>query len=252
VGYADASGCLRATILKYFGDSAAQDSCGSCGNCDRRERLSDAARLLVRKILSGIARCGERYGRRKVTAMLVGLTDDLPEPLVRLSTTGLLQNEDPRTVERWIDAATGAGLVAVSNDEYRTLRLTPLGRDVMAGRVEDVSMSVPAARAPFRTRKAKRRAIGRAPTSAHVVPIGNGPDRPSAAPELVEALRDWRLAEARTRAIAPFIILHDRTLLAIAAARPQSAAELLQVPGIGPGKVAQYGDAIVGVVRGVG
>ena len=37
--------------------------------------------------------------------------------------------------------------------------------------------------------------------------------------------------------------------MAIAAARPHSAAELLAVPGIGPGKAAEYGDAIVSLVR---
>ena len=61
--------------------------------------------------------------------------------------------------------------------------------------------------------------------------------------------REWRIAEARRRAIAPFIILHDRTLMAIATARPRSTAELLDVPGIGPSKAAEYGDAIVALVR---
>jgi superfamily II DNA helicase RecQ len=36
VGYADAAGCLRAAILRYFGDPAAHEPCGACGNCDRR------------------------------------------------------------------------------------------------------------------------------------------------------------------------------------------------------------------------
>src|SRR5207302_1899247 len=60
-----------------------------------------------------------------------------------LSTTGLLRAEHPRTIERWIDAATGAGLIRVSTDQYRTLSLTPLGRELMAGRVEDVQVAVP-------------------------------------------------------------------------------------------------------------
>ncbi|HZL93121.1 MAG TPA: ATP-dependent DNA helicase RecQ, partial [Vicinamibacterales bacterium] len=35
VSYADTSACLRATILRYFGDAAAKEPCGSCGNCGR-------------------------------------------------------------------------------------------------------------------------------------------------------------------------------------------------------------------------
>jgi ATP-dependent DNA helicase RecQ len=146
VAYADTAGCLRATILRYFGDPAAREPCGACGNCARRAPLDAAARLLVRKILSGIARASERYGRRRIAAMLVGHLEDLPEPLTRLSTTGLLSDQDPQTIERWIDAMCAAGLVRASDDQYRTLSLTALGREVMAGRVEDVQMTVPAVR----------------------------------------------------------------------------------------------------------
>jgi ATP-dependent DNA helicase RecQ len=241
VAYADTAGCLRSTLLRYFGDPAAPAACGSCGNCARRTTLDAASRLLVRKILLGIARAGERYGRRRIAAMLVGAVDDLPPPLARLSTTGLLAGESPKTVERWIDAACGAGLVSASVDEYRRLALTPMGRDVMAGRVEDVSMSIPAAPPASSGRRARRR---RPPLPSSAGESDSLPEQAT-----VDALREWRLAEARRQGIAPFIVLHDRTLMAIAAACPGSLAELLAVPGIGPGKAARYGEAIVSLVR---
>ena len=97
----------------------------------------------VRKILSGIARAGERYGRRRIVAMLVGETSELPPGLTTLSTTGLLRHEPPSTIERWIGAAVAAGLIAISNDRYRTLSLTAHGRDVMSGRAENLRMSSP-------------------------------------------------------------------------------------------------------------
>jgi ATP-dependent DNA helicase RecQ len=140
VGYAEAAGCLRATILRYFGDPATREPCGSCGNCDHRMTLDDGDRLLVRKILSGIARAGERFGRRRIAAMLVGDLEDLPASLTSLSTTGLLKDEDAHTIARWIDAARESGLLVASDDQYRILSLTPLGRDVMTGRVDDVRM----------------------------------------------------------------------------------------------------------------
>jgi ATP-dependent DNA helicase RecQ len=154
VAYAYTSGCLRAAILRYFSDPAAREPCGTCGNCDQRVSIDADSRLLVRKILSGIARARERYGRRKIAAMLVGNLEELPEPLTRLSTTGLLRGEMPSTIEQWIDAATAAGLVRASADQYRILSLTPLGREVMAGRVEDVKMSVPI---PRQNRAGRRR-----------------------------------------------------------------------------------------------
>ena len=248
VAYADAAGCLRATILRYFGDPAAPVACGACGNCESRHPLDEAARLMVRKVLSGIARAGERYGRRRIAAMLVGQVDDLPEPLTNLSTTGLLKAEPPIMVERWIDAACGAGLIAISPDEYRTLRLTPLGRDVMTGRVEDVAMAVPVLRAKASSKRSRSRSrAGRDVAGRRATPPTAAPEAPPV-PEVVAALRAWRLDEARRKAIAPFIILHDRTVTAIAAALPRSIDELHDVPGIGPAKLAEYGAAIVAVV----
>jgi hypothetical protein len=84
------------------------------------------------------------------------VVDDLPAPLTRLSTTGLLRDEPPRTIERWVDAACSAGLIRVSSDRYRTLSLTPLGRDVMAGRVEEVVLATPVLRPPS-PRRVRRR-----------------------------------------------------------------------------------------------
>jgi ATP-dependent DNA helicase RecQ len=251
--------------LRYFGDPAAREPCGACGNCGRRAPLDAPARLLVRKILSGIARAGERYGRRKIVAMLVGNVEDLPEPLTRLSTTGLLQHEDPRTVARWIDAACAAGLVRASDDQYRTLSLTPLGRDVMAGSIEDLQMAVPTVRHASSIRRASQRRAGvgrrggsgRGRESGAVSPtcVGLSDDaaaemKPLAA--MVDALRGWRLEEARRRAIAPFVILHDRTLRAVAASLPRSMDELHTIPGIGAAKLAAYGEAILAVIASSG
>jgi ATP-dependent DNA helicase RecQ len=239
VSYADAAGCLRATILRYFGDPAAREPCDRCGNCFRRQRLDDEQRLLVRKILSGVARAGERFGRRKIAAMLAGQLDDLPDSLTRLSTTGLLRHESPQSIERWIDASVSAGLLRASDDQYRTLRLSPLGREVMSGRVEDVQIAVPPERASRSSAGRRRRPKDRLRPQISAAPLEAA----------AVALRAWRLDEARSRGVAPFVILHDRTLMAIASALPRTANDLLAIPGIGPAKVAAHGDAILRIVE---
>ena len=157
IAYAETAACLRATILRYFGDPAARDPCGACGTCDRRQPLDDVARLFLRKILSGIARAQRPYGRRKIAAMLTGQTEELPADLTRLSTTGLLRDTAPQLIEQWIESACAAGLVAVSADQYRTLTLSSLGREVMAGRVEEVRMVVPVATRRTVTRQRRRK-----------------------------------------------------------------------------------------------
>jgi ATP-dependent DNA helicase RecQ len=143
IGYADTTACLRATVLRYFGDAeAVREPCGSCGNCE--PGAIDAFEYqLVRKILAGVARGGERYGRQRIVAMLTGNTTDLPPALAGLSTTGLLKQETPETVGGWIQASIDAGLLAVSKAPYRTLSLTPQGRDVMRARLNDAPIRRP-------------------------------------------------------------------------------------------------------------
>ena len=69
-------------------------------------------------------------------------------------------------------------------------------------------------------------------------------------PVLEKRLRDWRLGVAKARRIPAFRILTDRTLQAIAAARPRSMADLAAVGGIGPKLADKYGSQILAVVGG--
>jgi ATP-dependent DNA helicase RecQ len=44
-------------------------------------------------------------------------------------------------------------------------------------------------------------------------------------------------------------VFHDKTLVAIASARPTSLAELLRVSGVGESKLRRYGDEVLEVLR---
>jgi DNA helicase-2/ATP-dependent DNA helicase PcrA len=65
---------------------------------------------------------------------------------------------------------------------------------------------------------------------------------------LFDALRKWRLERARAEKVSPFIVAYDSVLASIAEHRPRTEAELLAIPGIGPGKVAKYGEDILALV----
>ena len=66
---------------------------------------------------------------------------------------------------------------------------------------------------------------------------------------LLAALVDWRRQLARASGVPAYVIFHDTTLKAIAAARPTTPASLLELPGIGPVKAERYADAVIELVR---
>ena len=236
VAYADSTGCYRRAILGYFGDREVAAACGFCGNCSRRRTLSPEDLVRLRKILSGVARGGERWGKRRIVAMLTGDLDGLPEPLTRLSTTGILAAEGAKQVGDWVDAAQGGGLLAATEDSYRTLSLTAAGREVMAGRETQVALALPE---PVRPR-AKRTRAAAGPSKAHGEALPADPVR-------IEALREWRRKEAARRAVPAYVVLHDSTLAELASARPSTLEALAGIRGIGPSKLEAYGPALIAI-----
>jgi len=66
--------------------------------------------------------------------------------------------------------------------------------------------------------------------------------------DLRESLTRWRRERARDDAVPAYVVLNNRTLDAIASAEPRTLGELASVPGIGPSRLEQYGDEILGIV----
>lgn len=74
------------------------------------------------------------------------------------------------------------------------------------------------------------------------------PDLPPSSVALEEALKAWRRGRAKADQVSAFIVFPDRTLRAIAIARPASLSELRRIEGIGPTKLEAYGEEVLAVV----
>jgi superfamily II DNA helicase RecQ len=90
-----------------------------------------------------------------------------------------------------------------------------------------------------RTKQAKSDA--RKPTAAAAIL----PQPTPASEALAARLRAWRTAEAKRLRVPAYVLLHDRTLQAVALARPANGSQLLAIEGIGPAKAERFGEAIL-------
>lgn len=72
--------------------------------------------------------------------------------------------------------------------------------------------------------------------------------------ELYAQLQQWRretvaeMSKDRDGALPAYLVATDATLQAIAEQRPTSLAGLAEIPGIGPRKIDDYGEALLGIV----
>jgi ATP-dependent DNA helicase RecQ len=267
----ETAGCRRAQMLSYFGETGS-GACGNCDTCLSPPSVWDGT-VAAQKLLSTLVRLsrlgGPSFGAGqpidillgKKTAKVVSYGHD------RLSVFGIggeLSEGEWRAVVRQLLAS---GLLAVTGD-HGTLALTDLSAEVLRGSRE-VMFRREAPR-PVGSGASGRGGRGaRAAGAAGGAGAGSGDgargksglpgsgrmtreDLPPEAEPLFERLRAWRTGVAKELGMPPYVIFHDATLAAIAAAPPSTLAELALVNGVGETKLARYGQQILEVLAAEG
>ncbi|WP_233273496.1 ATP-dependent DNA helicase UvrD2 [Streptomyces broussonetiae] len=98
---------------------------------------------------------------------------------------------------------------------------------------------------------ARCRVCGRTLTEAGEMKLMRCEDCPSDMDEgLYERLREWRAVQAERSGQPDFCVFTDRTLMAIAEARPENSAQLSRIPGVLSRKLRSYGGEVLAICAG--
>ena len=249
LSFTTSSECRMSALVRHFGDvEDASNVCGVCDVCDPAgavlrlfRRATAEERSLVQSIVNEL---------RSVDYKATGALQRSVDPAGRLSRDEFA---------RLLDAMVRSRVLAIEDAEYekdgevrrfRKVRMTEMGLNVReASRIEllisdglvlEFRGKAPE---PERTRKTKAR-----------VKAGNGKKETSErlslsmqGEMLAARLREWRTGEAKKLRVPAYCVLHDRTLTAVALARPKDPRQLLEIDGIGQAKVEKFGAAILGM-----
>jgi ATP-dependent DNA helicase RecQ len=234
IGYCEGVSCRRQVLLGYFGETD-HPACGNCDNC-RIPVPSWDGTVAAQKALSAVYRTGQRFGAHHLVNILLGNATERVVGLKhnRLKTFGVGTELDRRGWLSVFRQLVAQGFVLPDLAGHGGLTLAPAAAEILR-----------------RTRTVRFRLDPRGPTRP-----SSGPDRKIAkateldpvARSLWEALRAWRLEEARCQELPPYVIFHDSTLLEVARQRPISLMSLAMIPGVGASKLERYGSAVVGIV----
>jgi len=235
VHYAESSGCRRAELLQYFGETFPLNNCGACDNCAEPRESFDGT-IVAQKFLSCVFRIQQasRFGAglNHVIEVLTGAKTD---KITRwghdqLSTYGIggeLSRPQWASIGREL---MRLGYVGLGTGEYATLELTAEGMAVLRARTP-ITLTKPAADAPKSRRVAPRR---EGDIDCDEI--------------LFEKLRTLRKLLADERKVPAYIIFGDNTLRALAREYPQSLSDLEGIPGIGEKKRAEFGEVFTATI----
>ena len=216
--YSTTNDCLRGFILRYFGGDK-KAYCGKCSNCLSVHKLVDVT-IDAQKIMSCIARTGQRYGKTVICDVLKGSKSEkiLKAELNNQSTYGIMKEVTARHIFGTIDFLAEKEYISADN-ETEVLKLLPKSRDVLFGRERLVMKKVENSEKVVKTHRPE-------------VPVNS---------ELLDALKALRKSIASQKSVPAYVIFTDATLIDMCKKCPETPDEMLEVSGVGRTKLEKFG-----------
>jgi ATP-dependent DNA helicase RecQ len=221
--------CRHRKLSEYFGQSYSLPNCEACDVClNEVENLADAT-VSAQKILSCVARTGERFGAEHVIDVLLGAETERVRRWRHegLSTYGLMKGTDRKILTNMLYQLIDDGLLERSAGERPVIRLNTASWEVMRGK-RVVRLLQPKT-------KIKKTRIEKA--SWERVDAG-----------LFESLRNLRRQLASERGVPAYVLFTDATLREMARARPGSTDALIHIRGVGERKLADLGQRFLDAI----
>jgi len=241
--YAGSGVCRRSQLLAHFGEHHP----GSCGRCDvcAGEVVREDLTVAAMKVLSAVARTGERFGAHHLADILTGnATDKVMERGHQLLPTfGVGRDQEKGWWLSLIQELTAASHLLRGEGRLAGLHLSDTGRLLLRGKGTFLGS----------LRNGGGSYDDGGPGGARVAAPKEDSGRSEGWPgqeELFQCLTRLRRRIAQARDVPPYVVFSDKTLRAMARARPTDSAALLRCPGVGDRKLAEYGGDFLRIVRG--
>ena len=228
--------CRRKYLLDYFSERDVSERCDGC-DCCLEPRATFDATVIAQKVISTVARTGQRYGAGYVTNVLLGKSDKKITERGHdgLSVYGIAGDFDEGALREIIDQLVAGGYLLKTGSEYPVLGISASGAALL--RAGALRLIKPTPRAASARTRSKQRS-----TSKAALGLDSGDEA------LFERLRVLRKRLATSEGVPPYIVFGDAALIAMCQVKPRDSAAFAAVPGVGEAKLARYGEAFTGAI----
>lgn len=224
--------CLRAYILRYFGEYGA-NYCGNCSNClteFEETDITEEAEAMIRCVKA----CSQRYGITVILDTLRGAnTAKIRQYRMEENPCyGVCGKVPIYRLRQIFNYLLMQGYLRLTDEEYTLVKLTEKSEELLS---EGISVTMKMAKEPSKKQSEKKQKKPR--TSAQI--MGEADE------SVFEHLRSLRTEIAREERIPPYMVFSDKTLVHMCILNPGTKEEMLRVNGVGENKYKKYGERFI-------
>ncbi len=245
MNYAEARTCRWVSLIRYFGEKPTITNCATCDACLSKNDLVDATEI-TQKILSGILKTGEKFGKVHIVKVLRGSREQkiLDYNHDSLSVWGIAKDKPEHLLNEIFAQLLAHGFIKKRDREYPTFAVTATGRsflmnkdtvklpkideDLFTGDDEEISF----------TKKSKTKSSRR--NTGEIIETD---------PDCFAVLKSLRKSIANERGVPAFIIFGDKTLHALSYHKPTNLTEFAHINGVGDKKLAEFGETFIAAIK---
>ncbi len=223
--------CRRNFLLNYF-DDPKQEPCGNCDTCLNPPEVFDGSDLAI-LVLQTILDTNQIYGRGHIIDIISGKKS--PKVTAanhdKLTSFGMGASRKPAEWQVLLRQMLAQELI-IADAEYGSLKITPEGGRVLEG---------------LQTVHFKKQIINKT-SRGKKVSVG-AVDLAAEDQSLYDHLKSVRLVLARENKMPAYAVFQDKVLMQLAHLKPGNSDQMLEVNGVGPQKLARYGDTFLDAIR---
>ena len=220
IDFCETKECLRAFILRYFGEQNIRVYCTNCSNCLSNDELRDYT-IEAQKVLSCVYRSKERYGISVLIDVLRGMVGPkiINDKLNQLSTYGIMKDYSSKFIRDFIKVLIEYGYISLRQGTYSMLQLNEKSYKIL---------------------KSDLKVVLKLEADNEEKVLNN---------MLFNKLKLWRRDIAIQEGVKPYIIFSDATLIELCNKLPQNEEELLEIRGMGEKKFKKYGEKLIELLK---
>jgi ATP-dependent DNA helicase RecQ len=245
MNYAESRTCRWVSLIKYFGETPTITACATCDVCRSKDDTVDATEI-TQKMLSGIIKTNNRFGKAHVLKVLRGSKEQkiLDYSHDSLSVWGIAKDTSESVLSEVFMQLIVHGFIRKNDGEYQTFCVTKSGKTFLTNketlelpRVQEEMLLAEVD--PVSTHKNSSGKQKKKTRSKKVIQTDE---------KCFAVLKTLRKELAAKRGVPAFIIFGDASLHDMSYKKPQTTQEFENISGVGEKKLVEYGEIFMAAI----